>query len=188
MAPDVRAKCCYSQGTLAPVRRSTNAPLCSSPIAKGLCFSSAYAAPRTRGRMLQRLLALPARRRELKDNFSCLTRALGGPGASALFERLLRLGAQKLPAREKRACRPDDPYIAGFRDGCWIQQCSPDGIDEAWSLASQIACLAVPLSRRREVVLGCPNHPVTLDWEAFGLLRAAGRQTVSHLAQGRSTR
>ena len=38
------------------------------------------------------------------------------------------------------------------------------------------------------VVLDRANHPIVLDWEAFDLLRAAGRQAASYLAEERSTR
>jgi putative PEP-CTERM system histidine kinase len=52
--------------------------------------------------------------------------------------------------------------------------------------------LAVPLSHRYEiagfVVLDRPNHAAELDWEAFDLLRAAGRQAASYLAEERSTK
>src|SRR5262249_56450753 len=86
----------------------------------------------------------------------------------------------------------EHPFIAGFRDGGWVQARGSDGTNEAWSFASQNAWLAVPLSYRREVVgfvvLDSANHPVTLDWEAFDLLRAAGRQAASYLAEERSTK
>ena len=98
----------------------------------------------------------------------------------------------QLPARREAKLPPDDPFIAGFRDGSWIQERSLDAMDEAWSFASEKAWLAVPLSYRREVVgfviLDATNHPVALDWEAFDLLRAAGRQAASYLAEERSTK
>lgn len=98
----------------------------------------------------------------------------------------------QLPAPREAKLPPEDPFIAGFRGGSWIQERSPDATDEAWHFASQNAWLAVPLSYRREVVgfvlLDCANHSVTLDWEAFDLLRAAGRQAASYLAEERSTR
>src|SRR5262249_14314787 len=85
----------------------------------------------------------------------------------------------------------EHPFIAGFRDGGWVQARGSDGTNEAWPFASKNAWLAVPLSYRREVVgfvvLDRANHPVTLDWEAFDLLRAAGRQAASYLAEERST-
>jgi putative PEP-CTERM system histidine kinase len=98
----------------------------------------------------------------------------------------------QLPARREAKLPPDDPFIAGFRDGSWIQERSLDAMDEAWSFTSEKAWLAVPLSYRREVVgfviLDATNHPVALDWEAFDLLRAAGRQAASYLAEERSTK
>src|SRR6202022_4597605 len=54
------------------------------------------------------------------------------------------------------------------------------------------AWLAVPLSHRADVVgfvlLNRANRAVTLDWEAFDLLRAAGRQAASYLAEESSTK
>jgi signal transduction histidine kinase len=48
------------------------------------------------------------------------------------------------------------------------------------------------LSHCREVVgfvlLDRANHSVSLNWEAFDLLRAAGRQAASYLAEERSTK
>src|SRR6516165_4522089 len=74
----------------------------------------------------------------------------------------------------------DDSFIAGFRDGSWIQERAPEGTEEAWSFASDRAWLAVPLSHCREVVgfvlLDRAHHSISLNWEAFDLLRAAGRQ------------
>ena len=100
--------------------------------------------------------------------------------------------AWKLPAPREAKLAPEDSFIAGFRDGGWIQERSSDATAEAWSSASQNAWLAVPLSYRKEVVgfvvLDRANHAVTLDWEAFDLLRAAGRQAASYLAEERSTR
>ena len=60
----------------------------------------------------------------------------------------------------------------------------PDPSNRAW--------LAVPLSHRTEVigfvVLDRATHMITPDWEAFDLLRAAGRQAASYLAEERSTK
>ena len=86
----------------------------------------------------------------------------------------------------------DDAFVAGFRDGSWIQE-RPLGADaEPWPFASPRAWLAVPLSHRREivgfVVLDRARHAVGLDWEAFDLLRAAGRQAASYLAEEGSTK
>ncbi len=86
----------------------------------------------------------------------------------------------------------DDPFLAGFREGAWIQECANEASNEGWAFASPKAWLAVPLSHRQEivgfVVLDRANHPIVLDWEAFDLLRAAGRQAASYLAEERSTR
>jgi putative PEP-CTERM system histidine kinase len=96
----------------------------------------------------------------------------------------------QLPAPREAKLPPDDAFVAGFRDGGWIQERSAAATNAAWSFASQNAWLAVPLSYRREVVgfviLDGPNHPTALDWEAFDLLRAAGRQAASYLAEERS--
>jgi len=85
----------------------------------------------------------------------------------------------------------DHPFIAGFRDGSWIQESSDPNIAEAWPPAFARAWLAVPLSHRRDiigfVVLEHPGHAVALDWEALDLLRAAGRQAASYLAEESST-
>jgi putative PEP-CTERM system histidine kinase len=100
--------------------------------------------------------------------------------------------AWKLPILGSGNLPVDHPFVAGFRDGSWIQECSPDAADAAWSFGSDAAWLAVPLSHRREVVgfviLDRARHPVALDWEAFDLLRATGRQAASYLAEERSTR
>ena len=86
----------------------------------------------------------------------------------------------------------DAPLVAGFRDGSWIQERAPEGTEEAWSFASDRAWLAVPLSHCREVVgfvlLDRAHHSISLNWEAFDLLRAAGRQAASYLAEERSTK
>jgi putative PEP-CTERM system histidine kinase len=98
----------------------------------------------------------------------------------------------QLPAPREAKLATEEPFIAGFRDGSWIQERLPEATEGAWPFASQNAWLAVPLSYRREVVgfvlLDCLNHWVPLDWEAFDLLRAAGRQAASYLAEERSTK
>jgi putative PEP-CTERM system histidine kinase len=82
--------------------------------------------------------------------------------------------------------------VAGFRDGSWIQERPADSTPAAWPFAAAKAWLAVPLSHRGEIVgfvlLNRASRTVTLDWEAFDLLRAAGRQASSYLAEERSTR
>jgi putative PEP-CTERM system histidine kinase len=86
----------------------------------------------------------------------------------------------------------DDVFVAGFRDGSWIQERTGAEVDELWDFASARAWLAVPLTYREEivgfVVLDQPTHPMKVDWEAFDLLRAAGRQAASYLTEERSTR
>jgi putative PEP-CTERM system histidine kinase len=98
----------------------------------------------------------------------------------------------KLPTDCGAKVMGDDPFVAGFRDGGWIQERSVDPAIENWPFASPAAWLAVPLSHRREVVgfvlLDRPTHAVGLDWEAFDLLRAAGRQAASYLAEEGSTK
>jgi putative PEP-CTERM system histidine kinase len=98
----------------------------------------------------------------------------------------------KLPVAQEEKLPSDDPFVAGFRDGSWIQEQSTDTGAAAWPFASSRAWLAVPLSHRGEVVgfvlLNRATRSVALDWEAFDLLRATGRQAASYLAEERSTR
>jgi putative PEP-CTERM system histidine kinase len=98
----------------------------------------------------------------------------------------------KLPVAQEAKLPPDDPFVAGFRDGSWIQERSTETDAPAWPFASSRVWLAVPLSHRGAVVgfvlLNRASRSVTLDWEAFDLLRAAGRQAASYLAEERSTR
>jgi putative PEP-CTERM system histidine kinase len=100
--------------------------------------------------------------------------------------------AWKVPAELGARIAIDDAFAAGFRDGSWIQERSLDAAAEPWLFASSRAWLAVPLSHRREtvgfVLLDRATHTVGLDWEAFDLLRAAGRQAASYLAEERSTK
>ncbi len=85
----------------------------------------------------------------------------------------------------------DDPFIVGFRNGGWIQARSSQAGANTWPIASK-AWLAVPLSHRTEVIgfviLDRAAHMINPDWEAFDLLRAAGRQAASYLAEERSTK
>jgi putative PEP-CTERM system histidine kinase len=98
----------------------------------------------------------------------------------------------KLHAPEGAKLPPQDPFVAGFRDGSWIQERPAASSPAAWPFASSKAWLAVPLSHCGELVgfvlLNRASRIVTLDWEAFDLLRAAGRQAASYLAEERSTR
>ena len=98
----------------------------------------------------------------------------------------------RLPVPREGNLPSKDRFICGFRDGGWIQERSPETMSDAWPFASKNAWLAVPLSYRNEVVgfvvLDGASQPITLNWEAFDLLRAAGRQAASYLAEERSTR
>src|SRR5207253_661229 len=95
--------------------------------------------------------------------------------------------AWKLPISCTATLAADDPFVAGFQDGSWIQERPADATAKAWPFASEEAWLAVPLPHRREVVgfvvLNRANYMGSLDWEAFDLLRAAGRQAASYLAE-----
>jgi putative PEP-CTERM system histidine kinase len=97
--------------------------------------------------------------------------------------------AWQLPIPDDGNRAIDDPFIDGFRGGGWIQEFTADA---TWPSASDKAWLAVPLSHRQEivgfVVLDRANHAVNLNWEAFDLLRATGRQAASYLAEERSTK
>jgi putative PEP-CTERM system histidine kinase len=112
----------------------------------------------------------------------CLSRGIG----------YLPTAAWKLPIPDQMKMAVDNPFVLGFRDGSWIQERRPEAVDRMWSFASDRAWLAVPLSHRREVVgfviLDRATYTVGLDWEAFDLLRAAGRQAASYLAEERSTK
>jgi putative PEP-CTERM system histidine kinase len=98
----------------------------------------------------------------------------------------------RLAVPQEAKLPPDDPFVVAFRDGSWIQEHSGDATAVEWSFASSKAWLAVPLSHRGEiagfVLLNRASRTVTLDWEAFDLLRAAGRQAASYLAEEGSTR
>jgi putative PEP-CTERM system histidine kinase len=86
----------------------------------------------------------------------------------------------------------DDPFVLGFRDGGWIQERAYAAAEDRWRFACAKAWLAVPLLHRKGmvgfVVLDRAAHMVSLDWEAFELLRAAGRQAASYLAEEQSTK
>jgi putative PEP-CTERM system histidine kinase len=100
--------------------------------------------------------------------------------------------AWKQPFPDNCKIAIDDPFVLGFRDGSWIQERAAGLGEDAWPFASARAWLAVPLSHRREVVgfvvLNRSSHIVSPGWEAFDLLRAAGRQAASYLAEERSTK
>jgi putative PEP-CTERM system histidine kinase len=100
--------------------------------------------------------------------------------------------AWRQPIPGDRKLSIDDPFVFGFRNGGWIQVRSPETAERIWPIASEKAWLAVPLSHRTEVigfvVLDRATHTINPDWEAFDLLRAAGRQAASYLAEECSTK
>ena len=100
--------------------------------------------------------------------------------------------AWKRPIPGDRKVSIDDPFVFGFRNGSWIQARSSEAGENSWPIASEKAWLAVPLSHCTEVigfvVLDRATHMINPDWEAFDLLRVAGRQAASYLAEERSTR
>src|SRR3954452_7346489 len=82
-------------------------------------------------------------------------------------------------------------FLAGFRDGSWIQE-RRTAVDGAWPFNPAGAWVAIPLAHGDTliafVLLAPPPNGYRLDWETFDLLRAAGRQAASYLAEERSTR
>lgn len=89
----------------------------------------------------------------------------------------------KLPA--------DHVFTAGFREGSWVQERAA-AADAAWPFDPANAWVAIPLAHSEMliafVILAPPPNGYRLDWETFDLLRAAGRQAASYLAEERSTR
>src|SRR3954452_1461057 len=83
-----------------------------------------------------------------------------------------------------------DTFLAGFRDGSWIQERPAAG--EAWPFDPTDAWVAIPLAHGEALIafvtLAPPPNGYRLDGETFDLLRAAGRQAASYLAEQRSTR
>jgi putative PEP-CTERM system histidine kinase len=100
--------------------------------------------------------------------------------------------AWRQPVPGERKVPVEDPFVIGFRNGGWIQARSSEAAEDTWPIASEKAWLAVPLSHRTEVigfvVLDRATHTIDPDWEVFDLLRAAGRQAASYLAEERSTK
>jgi putative PEP-CTERM system histidine kinase len=83
-------------------------------------------------------------------------------------------------------------FIDGFRDGSWIQNRAEVSKDD-WPFDCDRAWLTVPLSHGEGgmigfVVLAPPLGVSPVDWETYDLLRAAGRQAASYLAEERSTK
>jgi len=95
------------------------------------------------------------------------------------------------PLERAQKLSVNDPFVLGFRDGTWIQQ-RPTEAGADWPLDWPRAWLAIPLAHGNTliafVVLAPRPHSYSLDWESFDLLRAAGRQAASYLAEERSTR
>ena len=85
----------------------------------------------------------------------------------------------------------DHLFLAGFRDGSWIQE-RPAAASVAWPFDPTGAWVAIPLAHDdlliAFVLLAAPPNGYRLDWETFDLLRAAGRQAASYLAEERSMR
>jgi putative PEP-CTERM system histidine kinase len=82
-------------------------------------------------------------------------------------------------------------FLAGFRDGSWIQERAA-AASAAWPLDPASAWVAIPLAHGDALIafvtLAAPPNGYRLDWETFDLLRAAGRQAASYLAEEHSTR
>jgi putative PEP-CTERM system histidine kinase len=92
----------------------------------------------------------------------------------------------------------DGAFVAGFRDGMWIQALRPaaDGtappLMPAWLDSAHDFWLAVPLPHGRDLVgfvLLCPPRaPVSPDWEVYDLLRIVARQAASYLSEQQAQR
>jgi putative PEP-CTERM system histidine kinase len=84
----------------------------------------------------------------------------------------------------------DDPFIAGFRSGDWIQVLEV-GDNRIPELGVSGARIAIPLMHNKViiafVVLSSSNAVSAPDDETVNLLRAAGTQAASYLAEERST-
>jgi putative PEP-CTERM system histidine kinase len=99
--------------------------------------------------------------------------------------------AWNLPVERARKLPADHEFLSGFRDGSWIQE-RPTAASAAWPFEPANAWVAIPLTHGEAliafVILAPPPNGYRLDWETFDLLRAAGRQAASYLAEERSTR
>jgi putative PEP-CTERM system histidine kinase len=96
-----------------------------------------------------------------------------------------------LPIDRGMRLQAGDMFLAGFRDGSWIQERAAAAI-AAWPFDPTNAWVAIPLAHGNTLIafvtLAPPPNGYRLDWETFDLLRAAGRQAASYLAEERSTR
>src|SRR3954447_4470586 len=96
-----------------------------------------------------------------------------------------------LPVERGLKLQPDHVFLAGFRDGSWIQE-RPAAATASWPFDPTKAWVAIPLAHGDALIafaiLAPPPNGYRLDWETFDLLRAAGRQAASYLAEEQSTR
>jgi putative PEP-CTERM system histidine kinase len=96
-----------------------------------------------------------------------------------------------LPIEQGLKLQADHAFLSGFRDGSWIQE-GPAAATAAWPFDPANAWVAIPLAHGEIliafVILAPPPNSYRLDWETFDLLRAAGRQAASYLAEERSAR
>jgi putative PEP-CTERM system histidine kinase len=80
--------------------------------------------------------------------------------------------------------------LDGIRDG-W-SNAGDDAALPRWMLDDPAAWIAVPLVHQEKavglVLLGAPDYRRALDWEDFDLLRTAGRQAASSLAEAQGQR
>jgi putative PEP-CTERM system histidine kinase len=91
----------------------------------------------------------------------------------------------------------DSEFVAGFRDGRWVQELdgrhgdAPSASRPAWIAPGEF-WLAVPLPRHGEligfVLLEAPRAPVHPDWEVFDLLRTVASQAAAYLSQQQAER
>ena len=101
--------------------------------------------------------------------------------------------AWRLPVPGEAKLAAEDPFILGFRDGGWIQERTPEATGMSYGRSHPsvrgwpFRCHIAARWWASSCLIARP-HSVTLDWEAFDLLRAAGRQAASYLAEERSTK
>ncbi len=95
------------------------------------------------------------------------------------------------PVQRDLKLAADHGFFSGFRDGSWIQE-RPAAENLAWPFEPTGAWVAIPLAHGEALIafvtLAAPPNGYGLNWETFDLLRAAGRQAASYLAEERSTR
>jgi putative PEP-CTERM system histidine kinase len=100
--------------------------------------------------------------------------------------------AWNLPVERGLKLPAGHAFLAGFRDGSWIQERPAAAAAAVWPFDPTDAWVAIPLAHGDAliafVILAPPPNGYRLDWETFDLLRAAGRQAASYLAEERSMR